>query len=210
MFVCRTPYHQGLSYDVEEGSSGLQQAFADSFAAARSAGLKVMVTVSHSSPYGIPDGPKLMAAFFADHNIDYLSPQLYTSGTEAANDFTESAGVPWSAYKGATALFVPSIVDDSMYASAVSYFQAIGITPAGYAQWKQELDLSGKAPIEKPSAGTNKAKTERVKAARTRAVKKVRRCRQLYRGQIWGHWFRRSLPPLKADQYNANALANAS
>jgi len=158
-------HHQGLAYDIEEASeSGLYPAFADSFNAARSAGLKVMVTTSHSSPYGVPDGPSLMAAFLADSNIDYISPQLYTSGTEAANDFTESVGVPWSAYKGAKPLFVPSIVDSSMYASAVSYFQTIGITPSGFAQWKQ-LSSMLSPMVEQTGQGKAKAACNKVKIA---------------------------------------------
>ena len=129
--------YQGISFDVEEGDSGLQQAFQETFEIAQSAGLKVSVTVSHSSPYGVADGPALMKSFFSSASIDYLSPQLYTSGLETENAYTQSAGVPWSDYAGAKSLFLPSIVDVSMYSSAAQYFQSLGIATAGFAQWKQ-------------------------------------------------------------------------
>ena len=43
----------GIVYDIEEGDSGLASAFAASFAAAKSKGLYVLVTVSHSQPYAV-------------------------------------------------------------------------------------------------------------------------------------------------------------
>ena len=128
--------YSGIAYDIEEGDNGLASAFAVSFAAAKQAGLQVLVTISHSCPYGVGDGDVLMNSFFSNTNIDYISPQLYSTGYEAANDYT-AVRVPWSAYKGSHAAFVPSIVKASYYADAVSYYQAQGITCGGYIQWSQ-------------------------------------------------------------------------
>ena len=128
-------YH-GICYDVEEGTSGLESAFAQSFAAAKAAGLKVFVTVSHSQPYAINDASSLMQSFFNDSYIDYISPQLYTSGTESSNDYT-AVGTPWTSYASAKAAIVPSIVCASYYASAVNYFKSQGITLQGYIEWSQ-------------------------------------------------------------------------
>jgi len=129
--------YQGICYDVEQGDSGLSGAFQNSFAAARSKGFEVLVTISHSAPYGFGDAYQLMQTFFSDGNINYLSPQLYTSGTEGQNDYTTSGGVSWSMYKDARPRIVPSIVRSSLYDSAHSYFQGQGVEITGYIQWAQ-------------------------------------------------------------------------
>ena len=98
--------------------------------------MQVLVTVSHSSPYDFSDGSTLMAMILSNVNVTYISPQLYSSGTETANDYT-AVGVPWSAYVGSPAMFVPSIVQSGLYPSAQTYFSAINITTAGYIQWQQ-------------------------------------------------------------------------
>ncbi len=95
------------------------------------------MTTSHSRPYGIEDGSKLMTGFFADSNIDYISPQLYTSGTEASNDFT-AIGTMWKEYASSKAKIVPSVVLGSRdYPTAQAYFANLGVTLAGYVQWAQ-------------------------------------------------------------------------
>lgn len=101
----------------------------------------MLVTVSHSAPYGITDKIDLMNAFFADANIDILSPQLYTSGYETSNDYAFS-GVPWSSWGNAKAAVVPSIVSSSMYADAQDFFvnptrSGTSISLKGFIQWKQ-------------------------------------------------------------------------
>lgn len=96
-----------------------------------------MVTVSHSAPYGIPDSANLMRSFLSNGNIDYLSPQLYTSGTEGGNDFSIVAGVQWSEYAAAKAAVVPSIVRDYMYWDAQGYLSTQGVTTFGWIQWAQ-------------------------------------------------------------------------
>ncbi len=129
--------YDGIAYDVEEGESGLEDLFAASFLAAKNKGFKVLITVSHSAPYGISDAQQLMNSFFVDENIDILSPQLYTTGQETANDYAISHNVTWADYKNAKASIVPSIVQASLYESAQKYFQENGVTLNGYIQWKQ-------------------------------------------------------------------------
>lgn len=128
--------YQGIAYDIEEGSAGLEAQFAISFAAAKAKGMTVLVTVSHSCPYGIADAVSLMNSFFANRDIDLLSPQLYTTGQETSNDYT-ALNVPWSAYAQAQAAIVPSIVRANLYPSAQSYFADQGVTLGGFVQWAQ-------------------------------------------------------------------------
>ena len=129
--------YDGIGYDVEEGVAGLEADFAASFAAAKAKGFKVLVTVSHSAPYGITDAPELMKSFFANPDIDLLSPQLYTDGTEPENDYDISQGVVWRQYADCQAAVVPSIVKDTMYSDAQTYFANEGVTLQGYIQWSQ-------------------------------------------------------------------------
>lgn len=129
---------QGVVYDIEEGDAGLAAAFKASFANSKRNGLSVLVTTSHSRPYGITDGSQLMTGFFADSNIDYISPQLYTSGQEAANDFT-AIGTSWQEYATSKAKIVPSVILGSRdFSTARSYFSTnFGVNIAGYVQWAQ-------------------------------------------------------------------------
>jgi len=121
----------------EEGDTGLANLFKASFTAAKNRGLKVLVTISHSAPYGVGDAAVLMQSFFPNTNIDYMSPQLYTSGNEAQNDYSISQGVQWEQYKNCRAAIIPSIVSANMHSSAVSYFKNKGVNITGYIQWKQ-------------------------------------------------------------------------
>ncbi|GEM_PF-1301085 len=129
--------YQGIAFDVEEGTTGLAADFQSAFAAAKDKGMKVLVTVSHSAPFGIKDAPELMNSFFQDQNIDILSPQLYTTGEETQNDYATSYGVTWNLYAECKAAVAPSIVNASMYASAKSYFAEQGVTLQGFIQWSK-------------------------------------------------------------------------
>ncbi len=128
----------GIVYDIEDGDPGLAPAFARSFANAKANGLSVLVTVSHSQPYGISDAASLMKSFFSNSNIDYLSPQLYTTGKESGNDYA-AVGTSWNAYKSSKAKIVPSVVLGSRdYPTASAYFtKNFGISLSGYVQWAQ-------------------------------------------------------------------------
>jgi LysM repeat protein len=129
-------YH-GIAYDVEEGDAGLASEFATSFATAKAKGFKVLVTVSHSAPYGMDDAASLMQCFFDDANIDFISPQLYTTGTESANDYSISHGVDWSSYAGAKAVVLPSVVNACLYDAAKGFFAGQGVQIQGFIQWAQ-------------------------------------------------------------------------
>lgn len=127
----------GIVYDIEEGDSGLASAFASSFANAKAHGFSVLITVRHSQPYGIPDAASLMKSFFSNSNIDYISPQLYTTGSEPANDFT-ALETAWNMYASARAKIVPSVVQGLRdFPSALKHFSHYGVTLAGFIQWSQ-------------------------------------------------------------------------
>lgn len=127
--------YQGLAIDLEECSeTGLASSFLAVTAAAKAAGLETMVTISHSAPYGCDDKVDLMRAVFADSNCDYLSPQLYTSGSESEPDFVYD-GVSWEEYASYKGRIIPSIVDDSHYAATKSFFAAKGAPVSGFVQW---------------------------------------------------------------------------
>eukprot|EP00128_Syssomonas_multiformis_P016187 Colp12_sorted_trinity150504_noHs@9693 len=128
--------YNGIAYDIEEGDSGLAGLFKQAFAAAKAHGLQVLVTISHSQPYGIPDAQSLMTSILADPNVDYISPQLYSSGNESQNEY-DAEGTQWTAYRNTRAAIIPSIVSANMYESARQYFAGKGVTLRGYIQWKQ-------------------------------------------------------------------------
>lgn len=129
----------GVCFDAEVGDPGLAQYFDAAFTACKRAGLQVMVTTSHSAPYGIPDARILVEGWVKNPNIDILSPQLYTQGTEVKPDFQTSMDVDWSTYKNAVPTFSPSIVSVDQYSQVQSYFSMEGITCAGYFVWGQGL-----------------------------------------------------------------------
>ncbi len=128
--------YQGICYDIEEGAAGLENDFSQLFQTTKAHNLIVFVTVSHSAPYGISDAPALMESFFENEDIDYLSPQLYTTGKETENDYDISQ-VPWKSYASAKAAIVPSIVQASFYESAQQYFANVGVVLKGFVQWSQ-------------------------------------------------------------------------
>lgn len=130
----------GIVFDVEECSnSGLEKNFADVLHTAKAAGMGTLVTTSHSAPYSCTDSSTLMASFFSSGDIDYLSPQLYSSGGEAAPDFDDGNGVKWTQWVGLKARFVPSLTCSSLksggYAKTKQYFAQMNITASGYIMW---------------------------------------------------------------------------
>eukprot|EP01059_Diplonema_ambulator_P012390 TRINITY_DN226_c0_g1_i1.p1 TRINITY_DN226_c0_g1~~TRINITY_DN226_c0_g1_i1.p1 ORF type:complete len:702 (+),score=243.62 TRINITY_DN226_c0_g1_i1:102-2108(+) len=141
--------YTGVAFDVEECEGVIHPTmFTSTFARVKAAGLKVLVTISHSAPYGCLNKVELMHAFIADTNVDYLSPQLYTSGTEQHPDFT-AVHVPWTAYEKMppSMQFVPSIVVDSQYPEVVSYYANLSVPLTGFVQWEQV------APVEDLTEG---------------------------------------------------------
>jgi len=140
--------YAGVLFDVEivYGSSSVVGAFAAAFKGLKEGGLKVGVTTSHSAPY-MTDTPEvavdLVKSWVKDSNIDFLSPQLYSSGMEGAPDFAETnnckaAGCTWDLYIGMTPEMVPSLVEESHYKHTESFFANLGIQTTGFFQWKQQ------------------------------------------------------------------------
>jgi hypothetical protein len=140
--------YDGVCYDVEEGDAGMESAFAESFSVAKANGFSVLVTVSHSAPYGFSDKEALMNSFFESDDIDMISPQLYTSGYEAANDYAYT--MTWSEYAKSKAAIVPSIVRADFYADAQDFFASparsgLSVQTAGYIQWAQTVSTLRRA-----------------------------------------------------------------
>eukprot|EP00755_Sulcionema_specki_P026254 Sspe_Gene.158::Locus_55_Transcript_1_1_Confidence_1.000_Length_756::g.158::m.158 len=97
-----------------------------------------MVTISHTAPYDCTNKVALMDAFIPDPNVNYMSPQLYSSGTEAKPSFDWS-GVPFSAFHKmpSSTLMVPSIVDSTQYPAVQAFFSNSSLPLHGYVQWRQ-------------------------------------------------------------------------
>lgn len=128
--------YDGIAFDVEECDGGLSAAFASAFAAARTSGLRVFVTTSHSAPYGCPDGAALVEGWLQDTNLEFVSPQLYTSGRETAPEFTANDQVPWSTWAHSKGKIVPSIVVAAQYEEVQNWSQQQGFAPlGGFLQW---------------------------------------------------------------------------
>jgi len=130
---------KGVCFDVEECDAGLSQQFADAFATAKSQGLKVFVTTSHSAPYGCPDGADLVAGWLQDSNLDFISPQMYTSGAEICADFSANDQLSWDGWKVPVASkIVPSIPYASQYPLVYQWFKDQGLElPSGFIQWAE-------------------------------------------------------------------------
>lgn len=135
----RFDQYVGVVYDIETGDTGLTGQILQSLRLAKSRGLKTVVTVSHSAPYGFPDAHSVMNAVLQSRNVDYISPQLYTQGTEPANDYDISQGYRWENYvkRAKNVKVIVSIVDRTYYADAQRFFGNLGIALSGFIQWKQ-------------------------------------------------------------------------
>jgi len=131
---------EGLCFDVEECDGGLAADFEKAIAAAKAGGMKVFVTVSHSAPYGCPDGADLVASFLQNENLEFVSPQLYTAGTEPCADFTANDQLAWSGWAvPAKTKIVPSIVDVYQYPQVYDWFKSMhNVIVAGYMQWTED------------------------------------------------------------------------
>jgi hypothetical protein len=139
--------YSGIIFDVEnvDGTfDSINPLFDQAFRAAKRADLTVIVTVSHSAPYktkSLLDGKKFVKSFAKSSNIDALSPQLYSTGTENQPDFDETfnckdKGCTWDLYKTSKPRFIPSIVDSSHYDKVKEFFSNKGIKCSGFLQWK--------------------------------------------------------------------------
>jgi len=152
--------YNGIAFDIEVGDSGLSSAFSSTFSTCKSKGFQILVTISHSAPYGIGDAGTLMSSFLSNSNIDIISPQLYTTGNEGSNDYTTSGGVGWAQYAGSRAKIVPSIVTGTLYNDAATQFGNYGVSIAGFIQWSQTVSIpanSGSAPVAAARPTSSKA-----------------------------------------------------
>jgi len=130
---------KGIVFDIEECSSaGLAPKFASTFRAAKAAGLQVLVTVSHSGPYGCSDADVLMKSFFPNNDVDYFSPQLYTSGSEAEPNF-DAGKVTWGNWTGFKGRLVPSLGCPALKHGGLQktkdFFSKYKLDVAGYIMW---------------------------------------------------------------------------
>ena len=88
--------YSGIVFDIEVvncSSSTIIPLFAKAFSTAKSLNLTVVVTTSHSAPSNTTtpqDAIDIVTAWQTDSNIDMLSPQIYSTGTEASPDFSET------------------------------------------------------------------------------------------------------------------------
>jgi len=87
-----------------------------------------------------------MLSILADKNVDFISPQLYSSGAEVENDYTENMGIYWTHYTATSAAFVPSLASGSLYSSAQTYFAGKNLSTKGYIQWQQSASTGTASP----------------------------------------------------------------
>lgn len=135
----RFDQYVGVVYDVETGDSGLTGQLLQSLKLAKGRGFKTVVTVSHSAPYGIADAHTVMNGILQSEDVDYVSPQLYTKGTEPENDYDISQGYQWENYvnRADNVKIIVTIVDRTYYADAQRFFGDLGVTLIGFIQWRQ-------------------------------------------------------------------------
>lgn len=142
----------GICFDIEAIAEGqeLIDAFEETFARCRKAGVDVFITTSHSAPYeSVSDEARyaIVDAWAKSDNIGYISPQLYTQGSESTPDFTAATGtsgpVEWERYKNMKAKFVPSIVSELGVEDCKKYFGDLGVHVDGFVLWGQVPDVSG-------------------------------------------------------------------
>lgn len=143
--------YNGVMFDVEEvvgNEAVMVPAFATAFAACKAYGLRVGVTTSHSAPYQTDspaDAVALVKAWVADPNIDFISPQLYSNGQEAAPELAITANCApecnWGLYRGARNAFMPSLVDQSHLPAVEAFFSNSShqIPVTGFFQWRQKI-----------------------------------------------------------------------
>jgi hypothetical protein len=111
---------RGVCFDFEEGGVGVDVALGDLTVEmiinmckrAKTAGLKVMITTSHTAPYGFPLGvdgftSHWTRSWIESSYVDFFSPQMYTSGTVYEPDM--SPGTTVYMINNSMAELVPSI-----------------------------------------------------------------------------------------------------
>lgn len=113
--------------------------------AAKDNGLINIVTTSHSGPYNMEGNgaTSLVKLWCADANIDYISPQLYSSGLETEAEFAETnnckkQGCTWDLYINSKPKFLPSIIAANQFQAVSDWFwDRYEIHSVGYIEWAQ-------------------------------------------------------------------------
>eukprot|EP00171_Calliarthron_tuberculosum_P023665 IDg23665t1 len=127
--------YKGIVYDVEEGDTGLSSSFANSFKIAKRHRLNTIIAVSHTAPYGISDGAKLMRSFLGDRHIDIISPIMYGNGDFCKKNNTFSSltwQLDYGLYNNSKADIVPSLPHARDYSYARQFLQRQKVTAHGY------------------------------------------------------------------------------
>jgi len=127
----------GICFDIEVCSQDVTvNDFSDCFAKCKQAGLSVLVTMSHLSPYectSVGQGSDFVNSWIQDTNIDYISPQLYGP----AGNVLEPSDL--SIFKSIESKIIPSIPTITDWEN----IKNLGINPAGYLLWTHDnTDLS--------------------------------------------------------------------
>lgn len=137
----------GVCFDIEETSGGMElvEAFERSFKALKKAGLEVMITTSHSAPYSA-DTDEIRIAFveswIKSPDVTYISPQLYTTGSEGSPEMEPSSGtsgpVNYEKYYQNMPVwkkFVPSVNSISHVDEMKATFNKKNVRVDGFVQW---------------------------------------------------------------------------
>lgn len=133
--------YYGVAFDIEEGDAGLSSDFENAFRNAKNAGLFVVASVSHTSPYDIPDGPQLMMHILSSQYVDIVSPMMYGGAgfgqcpSDGSLSTIASNGVPWRSYANIKADVVPSLWKGSYAAAAEQFLNTHGVESLGYISW---------------------------------------------------------------------------
>jgi hypothetical protein len=133
--------------------------FKSIFAAAQSKNLKVIVCVGHSG--NIQDlatyaqDTTLMQNFLADSNVNYVSPQLYSSGLENPPQYNVN-GLPWSAWATSGKPIIVAIPWAQQYECVETWAsqQTPPLKLSGFLQWANTSYTGGSncsAPSPSPS-----------------------------------------------------------
>ena len=137
----------GVCFDIEETNGGMEliEAFERAFKALTKAGLEVMITTSHSAPYSAKTDEIRIAfveSWIKSPDVTYISPQLYTSGSEGSPEMEPSSGtsgpVNYEKYyqnMPAWKKFIPSVNSVSHVDEMKATFNKKNIRVDGFVQW---------------------------------------------------------------------------
>ena len=143
--------YDGVMFDIEQYDSSTTNippsTFNGMFQTIKDANLYVFVTISHFAPYGMENAEDLVENWLQNSLIDYLIPQLYTTGYELSNDFTNFN----SAFLSSVPKIAPAIVSEPLY--SVTYETVTSKLPnsKGFFVWNNVHDQAGPGPSSQHS-----------------------------------------------------------